>query len=182
MIPFFVLFVVYYKLDETKGGGRELFLFAAITCYIVAALSDGLDGYIARKYNQVSRLGTILDPIADKGLELVGIIVLSYKGNDELPHFPPWFVVLFFAREILILIGYILLHHFNKVVLVKPHWTGKVSTALLMALVCYMLLNLKWMSLNILVISTAFFMTVSLLMYLGYAIRELNAGGSGKAS
>jgi phosphatidylglycerophosphate synthase len=66
--------------------------------FLLAAASDGLDGYVARHYNQRSQLGVILDPIADKGLLLSGIITLSItnwsQSDPDYGKFPVWFPVL----------------------------------------------------------------------------------------
>ncbi|MEP6975013.1 MAG: CDP-alcohol phosphatidyltransferase family protein, partial [Spartobacteria bacterium] len=80
MIPAFVLMAIYYGESIKRGEPEEWQRFAAIIIFLVAAASDGLDGYIARRYNQRSALGVILDPIADKGLLLSAIITLSISN------------------------------------------------------------------------------------------------------
>jgi len=101
----------------------------AITVFLLAALSDGLDGYVARRYNQRSSLGVILDPIADKGLLLSGIITLSISNWSQVDlhygKFPAWFPVLVITRDAVILIGSAVLHILNGTVRVRPSWTGK---------------------------------------------------------
>src|SRR4051812_630818 len=77
LIPAFVTMAIYYGQSVAAGQPLEWQRFAAIIIFLVAAASDGLDGYVARHFNQRSSLGVILDPIADKGLLLSGIIVLS---------------------------------------------------------------------------------------------------------
>ena len=67
---------------QLRAGGYALLVGAAL--FLVAAASDGLDGYIARRYNQKSALGVILDPIADKGLLLSGIITLSISNWSDV--------------------------------------------------------------------------------------------------
>ena len=83
MIPAFVLMAIYYGQSIKRGEPIEWQRYAAIVIFLVAAASDGLDGYIARHYNQKSALGVILDPIADKGLILSGIITLSISNWSE---------------------------------------------------------------------------------------------------
>jgi CDP-diacylglycerol--glycerol-3-phosphate 3-phosphatidyltransferase len=77
MIPAFVTMAIYYGESIERGEPLEWQRFTAIIIFLVAAVSDGLDGYVARRYNQRSALGVILDPIADKGLLLSGIITLA---------------------------------------------------------------------------------------------------------
>ena len=103
LIPAFVTMAIYYGQSVQRGEPQEWQRYAAIIIFLVAAVSDGLDGYIARRYNQRSTLGVILDPIADKGLLLSGIITLSIsnwsESNPELRQFPVWFPVLVITRD-----------------------------------------------------------------------------------
>ena len=84
MIPAFVLMAIYYGESIKRGEPIEWQRYAAIVIFLVAAASDGLDGYIARRYNQKSALGVILDPIADKGLLLSAIITLSISNWSDV--------------------------------------------------------------------------------------------------
>ena len=84
MIPAFVLMAIYYGESIKAGEPLEWQRYTAIAIFLVAAMSDGLDGYIARRYNQKSALGVILDPIADKGLLLSGIITLSISNWSDV--------------------------------------------------------------------------------------------------
>src|SRR5437588_10854798 len=79
MIPVFVTLAIYYGQSIQRGTPLEWQRFAAITVFLLAAASDGLDGYVARRYKQRSALGAVLDPIAAQGLLLSGIITLSIK-------------------------------------------------------------------------------------------------------
>src|SRR3954468_799160 len=85
MIPAFVLMAIYYGQSVDRGEPLEWQRFTAIIIFLVAAASDGLDGYVARRYNQRSTLGVVLDPIADKGLLLSGIITLSIADWSDDP-------------------------------------------------------------------------------------------------
>jgi phosphatidylglycerophosphate synthase len=120
---------------SSAGAPLEWQRFAAIIVFLLAAASDGLDGYVARRYKQRSALGAILDPIADKGLLLSGIITLSItnwsQSDPNYGKFPVWFPVLVITRDAVILVGAAILHYFigNKMK-VKPSWTGKVATGL----------------------------------------------------
>ena len=132
MIPAFVTMAIYYGQSIQRGAPLEWQRLAAIIIFLLAAVSDGLDGYVARRYNQRSSLGVILDPIADKGLLLSGIITLSITNWSELDpdygRFPAWFPVLVITRDTVILVGAVVLHLLNGKVQVKPNWTGKVAT------------------------------------------------------
>jgi cardiolipin synthase len=116
MIPVFVALAMYYGESVRRGAPLEWQRFAAIIVFLLAAVSDGLDGYVARHYNQRSRLGVILDPIADKGLLLSGIITLSItnwsQSDPDYGKFPVWFPVLVITRDAVILVGAAILHYF----------------------------------------------------------------------
>src|SRR5438309_4655274 len=136
MIPVFVTMAIYYGQSIQRGAPLEWQRFTAIVIFLIAAASDGLDGYIARRYRQRSTLGAILDPIADKGLLLSAIITLSISNWSDIDpdygRFPAWFPVLVITRDAVILVGAGVLHLLNGKVHVKPRWTGKVATVLQM--------------------------------------------------
>src|SRR5919108_2741474 len=132
MIPAFVTMAIYYGQSIQRGAPLEWQRFTAIAIFLLAALSDGLDGYIARRYKQRSELGAILDPIADKGLLLSGIITLSItnwtSADNEYGKFPIWFPVVVITRDIILVVGAIILHLLiGDKMRVKPVWTGKVA-------------------------------------------------------
>ena len=77
MIPVFVALAIYYGESVRRGDPQEWQRFAAIIIFLLAAASDGLDGYVARRYNQRSQLGVILDPIADKLLVGAALFMLA---------------------------------------------------------------------------------------------------------
>src|SRR5436853_1918044 len=133
MIPAFVTMAIYYGQSIQRGEPLEWQRLVAILIFLVASISDGLDGYVARRYNQRSSLGVILDPIADKGLLLSGIITLSIsnwsKVDPEYGRFPAWFPVLVISRDAVILVGALILHlMIGDKLRVKPSWTGEVAT------------------------------------------------------
>src|SRR4051794_35865400 len=147
LIPVFVTFAIYYGESVQRAEPLEWLRFTAIVVFLVAAVSDGLDGYVARRYNQRSSLGVVLDPIADKGLLLSGIITLSICNWSEVDpnygKFPAWFPVLVITRDVVILVGAAVLHVLVGRVKVRPHWTGKIATVLQMAAIGWVMLQLR---------------------------------------
>src|SRR5881409_3408651 len=146
MIPVFVALAIYYGESVRRGDPQEWQRFAAIIVFLLAAASDGLDGYVARRYNQRSSLGVILDPIADKGLLLSAIITLSISNWSELDpdygSFPTWFPVLVISRDAILFVGAGVLYLLIGKVHVKPNWTGKVATVLQMVAIGWARLRL----------------------------------------
>lgn len=139
MIPLFVMMAIYYGRSVQHGAPYDWQRWAAIAIFVAAAASDGIDGYIARRFNQRSRLGVVLDPIADKGLLLAAIITLSF--SNWAYEFPAWFPVLVVARDIVIVAGTLTLHYLNGSVQVKPSWMGKSATALQMVAIALCMLQ-----------------------------------------
>src|SRR5213592_2206326 len=151
MIPIFVTLAIYYGESIQEGSPQDWMRFTAITVFLLAALSDGLDGYVARRYNQRSSLGAIPDPIADKGLLLSGIITLSISNWSQVdPHygrFPAWFPVLVITRDAVIVIGAAVLYLLNGKVQVKPRWSGKVATVCQMIAIGWVMLQFRFVPL-----------------------------------
>src|SRR5258705_1339785 len=148
MIPAFVTMAIYYGESIQRHDPQEWMRFTAIIIFLIAAVSDALDGYVARRYKQHSSLGVILDPIADKGLLLSGIITLSISNwsqvDPEYGRFPIWFPVLVITRDAVILVGSAVLHLLNGKVQIKPTWTGKVATFFQMAAIGWVMLQLRF--------------------------------------
>src|SRR5580693_2599378 len=85
LVPFFVVEILYYV-----QSGNELHRLLGLLAFAVAAILDGVDGYVARRYNQKSELGTILDPTADKLLLASAIVILSFDNAPRLGQIPLW--------------------------------------------------------------------------------------------
>ena len=181
MIPAFVTMAIYYGQSIQRGEPLEWQRVAAIVIFLLAAVSDGLDGYVARRYNQRSSLGVILDPIADKGLLLSGIITLSISNWSEIDpeygRFPAWFPVLVITRDAVILVGAVVLHLLNGKVLVKPNWTGKVATVCQMCAIGWVMLQLRFLPLFFVVIVAGIFTLISGVVYVMDGVRQLQAEG-----
>ena len=181
MIPAFVTMAIYYGESIKRGDPLEWQRFAAIIIFILAAVSDGLDGYVARRYNQRSTLGVYLDPIADKGLLLSGIITLSIsnwsQSDPEYGRFPAWFPVLVISRDVVILVGTMILYLLNGKVHVKPKWTGKVATVLQMIAIGWVMLQLRFIPLFYVVVVAGVFTLISGIVYVTDGVRQLQAEG-----
>ena len=185
MIPVFVTLAIYYGESIQRGEPLEWQRFAAIFVFLVAAVSDGLDGYVARRYNQRSALGVILDPIADKGLLLSGVITLSIsnwsQSDPEYGKFPAWFPVLVITRDAVILVGSAVLHLLNGKVQVRPSWTGQVATVCQMCAIAWVMLQLRFLPLPFVVLVAGFFTVVSGVIYVMDGVRQLQLEGHANA-
>lgn len=135
MIPIFLIFM----LVSTIPGGR----YIAAAIFIIAALSDLLDGYIARKHNLVTNFGKFMDPLADKLLVSSALICLV-----ELKLLPAWIVIVIIAREFIIS-GFRLIASDNGVV-IAASWWGKIKTVVQMVMSIMLIINLDIVFINVL--------------------------------
>lgn len=128
MIPVFVLFM----LVEILGGGDK---YVAGSIFIIASLTDFLDGYLARKNNQVTVFGKFMDPLADKLLVCSALICLV-----ELEMMPGWIVIIIVAREFIIS-GFRLVAAERGIVIAASYW-GKFKTASQMVMIILLIFDL----------------------------------------
>lgn len=140
LIPVFAGALLYYYQSFREGEPEEVYWWWAVGAFVLASVSDALDGAIARIFRQKSRLGAIMDPLADKALLVTALVMLSWVDTD-MARLPIWFVVLVLGRDVLLVLGVVGLQVFVRHVAIKPHWTGKVSTALQMVAVSMVLLK-----------------------------------------
>jgi len=177
MVPFFVVQMLYYFED-----GRESHRWLGLAAFAVAAVSDGIDGFIARRFKQRSELGAILDPLADKLLLVSGIVLLSLPHTQNLPRLPLWLAVTVISRDVLLVLGAFVIQYVGGKVAVRPHAIGKVATVLQMSCLIWALLRwrgdwLEWLS-----IGAAVFTAVSGVIYLCAGVRQLSASPASSAA
>ena len=115
----------------------ENFNFAWIL-FAIAGLTDALDGFLARIWDQRTQLGAMLDPLADKILLVTSFICLALKG-----WIPPWFTVLAVSRDAIIVGGLALLNFWGVEVRsrIKPIWVSKITTAAQIILVVFVMIQ-----------------------------------------
>lgn len=134
MIPFFVFFLLL------EGGTNPTWRYVAAAVFIVASLTDLLDGKIARKYNLVTNFGKFMDPLADKLLVCSALICLIQLGQ-----LPAWMVIVIISREFIIS-GFRLVASDNGVVIAASYW-GKFKTTFQMIAVILLIINIPALSL-----------------------------------
>lgn len=178
LIPVFVTSSVYYGAGLQEGAPQEWQRLTAIGAFILAAVSDALDGFVARRFKQFSPLGRVLDPIADKGLLLAAVVTMSFsKWHYQLPL---WFVILVVSRDLLIVLGFAVLHYLAGRFEVRPRFLGKACTASQMAAVTLVLLQTPHapeLIYDIPVYIAALLTILSGLDYIRDGIRRLHAQG-----
>jgi len=173
MAPVFAVLAVYYGETVKAGSPDESLRWWAVGVFIFASLSDALDGYIARRYNQRSKFGAFMDPFADKTLLLTGIVFLTFVPWGEGWSIPIWFTALMIARDIIIIGGIWILHYFNSQVPIRPHWTGKVCTVTQMVLLGWVMLKIIPLDIIYPTIAAAIFTVWSGIEYFREGLRQL---------
>ena len=133
MIPFFVAALLY------DGGANQNMRYVAAALFIIASLTDMLDGKIARKYNLVTNFGKFMDPLADKLLVCSALICMI-----ELRELPAWMVIIIISREFIIS-GFRRVASDNGVVIAASYW-GKFKTTFQMIGVVLLIFNIPALS------------------------------------
>ena len=136
LIAPFVICMLQINDLELNQRIRHLIRYSAVAIFFLMAISDGIDGYLARKNGQSTKLGSFLDPTADKLLITSACLLLASKhsGVDGFL-IPPTVVVLIIGKDILIFIGFLIAYFLTGKVRVVPVFAGKASTALQLAMV-----------------------------------------------
>jgi cardiolipin synthase len=174
LIPFFVVALIYYLQT-----GNEVHRLVAILSFAFVAIFDGVDGYIARRYNQKSELGAILDPLADKLLLVSGIVVLSFDFGRYLGQIPLWLTVTVIGRDLLVVMGIAVVRFTVGKVAVRPRFIGKIATVLQMAVVIWVLfkwdrdLNPRWF--KVWTLGAAICTGISGLLYIWDGVKQLGS-------
>ena len=127
----FVPITVWLLLEELYGFAFFIFIFCCLT--------DGLDGYIAKKFGLVTNLGRILDPIADKALLMSVFLTLGFEGFME-----SWIVIAAIFRDSLIIFGSILLYLFYNEYKIRPIFISKINTLFQFLLAALIISNLAF--------------------------------------
>lgn len=128
-----VLIPVFATALEYNRHGLALYVFA------FAALTDLLDGLLARAREQKTELGRVLDPLADKFLLITSFIFFTYYG-----WIPPWLTIIVISRDVIIVTGTVLLYFLTHTLRVEPTVLGKASIALQFVLICYVLFDVNY--------------------------------------
>ena len=175
LIPVFAIAAWGYGTSIGIGSPDERLRVAATGIFIVAAATDGLDGFIARRFNQRTRLGSILDPIADKCLVAVAILAIALGQWPDA--FPLWFAIAVLGRDSLLAIGFFTLPNSIRILTVHPSLLGRIATALQITAILWVLLGIRSISTVYPAAVAALFTLVSGAGYLLDAVRQVQGAG-----
>ena len=144
MIPLFLL-VLYLHVPGAN--------YWALAIFIVASLTDTLDGYIARHYNKTTDFGKFMDPLADKCL-----VTAAMLWFVEIGHMPGWALLIVIVREFAV--SGLRMVAADKGRVIAAGWSGKVKTASTMVCICLMLLIPQFMELNAICVAVIVLTTI----------------------
>jgi len=154
MAPLMFLFLVDRDLPIFNGMDSSWLDYFAALLFVLASVTDFFDGYIARSWNQMTKLGAVLDPLADKMLILAAFLGLMYIGRAS-----PWAILLILVREFFITGLRVLMAGENRSV--KASFIGKTKTVAQMFAIGFLMMNWPYAT-------TLLWFAVFLTLYSGY--------------
>ena len=163
LAPVFVIYLINDRLN------------AALVVFLICMISDGIDGMVARLFNQKSRLGAYLDPLADKTLLVTAFVLLAVRG-----YLPSWLTVAAIARDVMILLG-VLVFHLNRLeIKIRPSALSKINTCFQFITLSMVLLK-GFVLLPSMVYDALYYITAALtvgsgLHYMYYGLRAMGEG------
>ncbi len=161
LVPIFAGSLFYYSPE------RGLLYGIGLGIFLLACLTDAVDGYVARKMGQKTILGSYIDPIADKLLLLTGFLSLSFMGH--LPpsmKIPAWVTISVVARDILIFIGSVMIFVIQGSLKAEPNFVGKITTVFQMSTLWVALIAAPKFLQNAFFVSTVILTVISGILYI----------------
>ena len=170
LLTIFRIFLIapfLYFINQGRFG-------AALLIFFIASLTDFFDGYVARKFNQQSKLGQILDPLADKILTTASFIVMALP-RPNFPSIPVWLAIAVIGRDAIILLGSWIVFALTKFKDFKPTMSGKVNTFLELGLIVWFLW-FHWMGRFTVILPLCYFIVLSSVLVSGgsYVLQGLS--------
>jgi len=172
LVPIFVVQLLYYF----RNPESDIHWYAAMAIFLVATVSDGVDGYLARFCGQATQLGSYLDPVADKLLMFSGLILLSieFEANPFSQRIPLWLTATVIGRDVIIVTGSCLLYVVMGNVEVKPIFMSKTSAVFQMVVIGWVLCKLPEVGTFWLAIASAVTTTITGVFYVREGIRQFS--------
>jgi len=153
MLLVYVFIVIFFS--EADGS----LLYASLVL-LIAGLTDVLDGYIARKYKLVTKFGQIIDPLADKLMQLAVLFCLTIAN-----YITKWILIIYIIKEILMILGAIILYYRKEKMVISSNFYGKIATLLFYLAVFSVFLSYPY-SLSIFIIA----LTSSIFAFFQYVL------------
>ena len=185
-----ILLIIPFVICLLKMGDQDYGHWirgGAIVIFLVMAISDAIDGYLARKHKQVTALGAFLDPMADKlMITCASIVLCAPQTAIEGFVLPLTVVVLIIGKDILLLLGFIITFLLTGQIHIRPVWAGKASTFLQITMVLSVLIGpeiVRWITVwraitDAICWATGFCAMVATFVYIYRGIRYIEEFGN----
>jgi len=168
LVPVFVFLLI---ASQSWPMGMR---FIPLLVFLIAASLDILDGYLARKNQEVTRLGSMLDPFADKLMMITALFFVVFNKLDSFyGSVSPILFYMVLLRELILIVGAGVLILLKREILVKPRLLGKAATFVLVMLVVAVLAGLNQTIIDVLVLPAFLFVFLSLILYIMDGIKQL---------
>lgn len=164
LIPFVLIGIWRYN-----AGAGEIWRLAAVWIAVIASITDVLDGYVARKFRYVSKIGAIYDPIVDK-IGCVAVIILLTIARNYFYEVPLWYPAIIIAKELIMTVGSILLRKKAPPKGFKPLVLGKVSALLQAVTIIWILMLAPRSDIVIMISGIIAFLAAVAYIYLGISL------------
>ncbi|WP_425448146.1 CDP-diacylglycerol--glycerol-3-phosphate 3-phosphatidyltransferase [Dethiothermospora halolimnae] len=152
LIPAFI--IVFYSSIENS-------LLYATYIFVLAGITDVLDGYIARKYDMVTKYGTVLDPLADKLMQIAALICFTSEG-----YIPIWVIIVIGLKEITMILGGLLLYFKENKTVIPANKFGKMATISFYVAILAVAFDFNYIINYILITITVIIMLIAFIKYL----------------
>jgi len=169
MIPTFTFAALAYEATVAVKSPDERLRWIVTAIFTLAAATDGVDGLIARRFNQQTRLGAILDPVADKGLVFTALILLTPDAWSN--GFPLWFPIFVIGRDLILIGSFLVLSVLSHSLNIQASLAGKLATTLQIVSIIWVLSGFQWIDL---LFPVALATVLTLVSGIGYTIDGIN--------
>ena len=131
LVPVFV----FSARAQTQQSLSESWAGPAFWIVLAAGVSDVLDGFIARRWNLTSRIGALMDAVADKSFQFTALVTITVLGRPVFTQLPVWLLAAVFLRDLILLAGWGLLRRMKLPVSMEHETHGRVATVLVLGLI-----------------------------------------------
>ena len=172
--------VVHPESWDLHPGAVSAKLYLLILVFAVASFTDFLDGYVARTRNQVTGLGTVLDPLADKALVITAVVLLSLDHGGAFGRLPVWLAAVVIARDAVLVVGTPVVRWAGGHIVVQPSTLGKATTVCLMLTILWSLCRFTMPSVGLMALAAGALTVGSGVQYVVQGCRGLRAEPPGE--
>ena len=156
-----VLLVLMARAAARESWSIEGWGGAALAVLFLMTVSDLIDGWIARSLKIASRRGAIIDAIADHLVQVALLVFFAVAGGSAYPRFPWWLLVIYLARDVVLGLGWLVLHRGRRLLRPDHRWHGKLATGLTFILLIAASVGASWHTVRVVAWAAALMVVLS---------------------